>query len=89
MILVPNSAVQTLNEQSIVRVMKNGKVSEVIVEVTGSNDTQAAIASGLNEGDVVVTATISSTTTTQTQRQGTSSVFGGFGGVRGISTGSR
>ena len=88
-ILVPNAAVQTANDQSTVRVMKNGKVSEVAVEMAGSNDTQTAITSGLNEGDVVVTSTISSTGTTQTQSQGTSSPFGGFGGVRGINTGPR
>lgn len=78
-ILVPNSAVQTSDNQSTVRVMKNGKVSELAVEVAGSNDTQTGISSGLNEGDVVITSTASLTGTT-TGQQRTSSPFGGLGG---------
>lgn len=77
-ILVPNSAVKTSNGQSMVKVMKNGKVSEVAVEVAGSNDAQTAIASGLSEGEVVVTSIISAAGTTQTGQQ--TSPFGGFGG---------
>jgi len=76
-ILVPNAAVQTVNGQSTVKIMKNGKVSEVSVEVAGSNDTQTAITVGLNEGDVVITGTVSPTVTSRTQQ---TSPFGGFGG---------
>jgi macrolide-specific efflux system membrane fusion protein len=79
-ILVPNAAVQTTNGQTTVRVMRNGQVAGVEVEVAGSNETQTGLASGINEGEVVVTSALSSTRTSQTQRQGTSSVFGGLGG---------
>ena len=84
-ILVPSEVVQTTNGQSTVRVMKNGQISTVTIEVAGSNDTQTAITSGLNEGDEVVTS-ITSTTTARTSTTGTS-VFGstnrGFGGGGG------
>jgi len=76
-ILVPNAAIQTTNGQSTIRVMKNGQISEATVEVAGANDTQTAISSGLNEGDVVITGTTSS----QTSRQGGVSPFGGMGGM--------
>ena len=90
-ILVPNAAIQTVDGQSTVKILKDSKVSEVSVEVAGSNDTQTAITSGLNDGDVVVTSILNSTET-KTSGQGTSSVFsglGGGGGVRGASIGPR
>lgn len=79
-ILVPNAAVQTTDGRSTVRVMKDGKLSEVEVEIAGFNDTQTGVTSGLNEGDVVVTSITSITGTSKTSGQGTSSPFGGFGG---------
>lgn len=76
-ILVPSSAVQT----STIRVMKNGKVETVNVEVGDSNDTQTEIISGINEGDVVVTGvTQNRTTSTQTSSPFGTRGFGGFGG---------
>jgi RND family efflux transporter MFP subunit len=83
-LLVPSSAVQTVNGQAQVRVMSNGQISTVDVVTGNSNDTQTEITSGLNEGDTVITSTVTSgTSSTGTNRTGTS-VFGGggFGGAR-------
>lgn len=77
-LLVPSAAVQTSNGESYVRVMKNGAVSEVTVEVGDSSDTQTEIVSGLKEGDTVVTSVTSSGATNST---GTSP-FSSFGGAR-------
>ncbi|MCL5090912.1 MAG: HlyD family efflux transporter periplasmic adaptor subunit, partial [Patescibacteria group bacterium] len=57
-IIVPSTAIQTANNQSSVRIMKEGKVSSVSVETGESNDTQTAILSGINEGDTIVTSVI-------------------------------
>ncbi len=79
-ILVPSAAVQTTGGQSIVRVMKNGQVSSVPVEVGGSNDTQTEIISGLSEGDTVVTGQTSMTGTGASGTSPFGNTRGGFGG---------
>lgn len=79
-ILVPSAAVQTTNGQSMVRVMRNGQVTQIPVEIGNSNDTQTEIISGVNVGDEVVTG---NTTPAGTGSQGGTSPFGGgFGGFR-------
>jgi RND family efflux transporter MFP subunit len=75
-LIVPSSAVQTQNGVNSVRVMKNNTPQSVTVEVGDSSGTETEIRSGLNEGDEVITGTISSQTSTTT---GTRSVFGGTG----------
>lgn len=82
-LLVPSTAVQTQNGQSTVKVMKNGTPQSVNVEAGASSDTQTEIASGLSEGDIVVTSSSSSTA----QTGGSSSPFSTFGG-RGIGGGN-
>lgn len=94
-ILVPSSAVQTLGSTSTVKVMKNGQVSTVTVQVGDSSDSQTEITSGIAEGDTVVTSTIAPTTTTSTGSPfsgglrvggfggGGNAVFRGGGGARG------
>lgn len=81
-LLIPSSAVQTNNGQTSIRVLKDNKVISVNVEIGSTNDTQTEIVSGLNEGDLVITNIISSTTTTGTSsRTGTTnSPFSSFGG---------
>lgn len=81
-ILVPSAAVQTTNGQSVVRVMRNGQITQVPVEIGSSNDTQTEIISGVNVGDEVITG---STTPGGTGSQGGTSPFGGggFGGRGG------
>lgn len=73
---VPSTAVQTAGGQSTVRVLKNGQVSTVAVEVGDSNDTDTEITSGLNEGDTVVIGTI----TTGASGATSSPFSSGFGG---------
>lgn len=84
-LLIPSVAIQTQNNQSTVRILKNGQIQTVPVSVGDSNDTQTEVTSGLSEGDLVVTNVIS--TTRGTSGQG-SSPFGtggrgGFGGGGG------
>lgn len=85
-LLVPTSAVQTQNGQSTVRVMKNNKPQQVQVELGTSSATQVEIISGVNEGDIVITSSIQSSTATQktgTQSQSPFSMFGGGAGRGG------
>ena len=78
--LVPTSAVQTQNEQSTVRVLKNNKINQVTVETGLSSSTQVEITSGLSEGDTVITSVISSSQNGQTGSSQTQSPFSGIGG---------
>lgn len=84
-LLVPSSAVQSSTNGSYVQVQKDGKITDVAVEIGDSNDTQTEIKSGLSEGDVVITSTISNTSsnTTTTRNSGNNSPFGGTGGLGG------
>lgn len=81
-ILIPSGAVQTINGELTVRVMKNGKVATVTVQVGNSNDTQTEITAGLNEGDMVVTNVVNPLNVGSAATQGTSP-FSTFGGARG------
>lgn len=78
MVLVPSAAVQTANGQSTVRILENGQASQVPVEVGGSNDTETAVISGINEGDAVVTGVTSAKTSSP--QTGSSSPFSALGG---------
>lgn len=82
-ILVPSSSVQTSNGQLTVRILKDGKVSQVDVEIGDSNDTQTEITSGVSEGDTVVTNVVTSTSTSSTSSpfSGLNRGFGGGGAV--------
>jgi macrolide-specific efflux system membrane fusion protein len=77
-LMVPSASVQTQNGTSTVRVLKNGKVQEVNVEIGLSSSSQVEITSGLSEGDTVITSITTSTSTNQSRGQ--TSVFGGGGG---------
>ena len=84
-LLVPSAAVQTVGTTSTVRVLKNGQVSSVQVQVGDTSSSQTVITSGLSEGDTVITSVTSTSTTTS----GSASPFsgglrlGGFGGGGG------
>lgn len=79
-LMVPSSSVQQNTDgTNYVQVIKNGKVSNVNVEVGLSSDSQTEIVSGLSEGDIVVTATVQTTASTTNQ---TTSPFSSFGGAR-------
>ena len=86
-IIIPNSAVTQQNNQSTVKIMKNGNINTVDVVTGVSNDNQIEIISGISEGDIVVTGQTSSTSTTngQTTSPFSSGLFrqgGNFGGNR-------
>lgn len=78
-ISVPVAAISTVNDQKIVKVLINGQVTPKNVEIGQSNGLQTEITSGINEGDVVITSTVSSAKKTS----GSTSVFGGMGGGGG------
>lgn len=83
-ILVPLSAVQTVNGQSTIRLLQNNQAVPVDVEVGESNDTQTEIISGIKVGETVVIGSINAT---GARIQGSSnSPFGAFG-TRGMSGG--
>lgn len=75
---VPNSALINSNGSYSVRALINGKENTVPVETGLSSDTETEIVSGLKEGDVVITGTVSSNSS-QSQNRSTSP-FGSFGG---------
>lgn len=77
-LLVPTSAIKTINGQTSVQIMKNHQPSTVMVETGDTNDSEIVIISGLSEGDVVVTGSTSTTRTTSTNA--TTSPFSAFGG---------
>lgn len=79
-LLVPSFAVQSTGEETYVEVMSDDEITRVTIEIGDSNDSQTEIASGLSEGDVVITATINPN---QEVQFGGSSPFGGssFGGA--------
>lgn len=81
-LLVSSSAVKTDDSgNNYVQILKNGKPVNQNVEIGLVSDTQTEIISGLNEGDTVITSTSQAISTTTQQTQ---SVFGGFGGNRGV-----
>ena len=96
-LLVPSSAVKINNSSSYVQLMdktanspSTANVSGLSaaqvpiaqnVEVGASNDTMTEILSGVNEGDVVVTQTITSTTATSTQQNNNFRMQGIGGGA--------
>jgi RND family efflux transporter MFP subunit len=82
-IAVPNSAVKTNNSGSYVQMLDtSGQPQNKTVTVGIANESMTEITSGLNEGDKVVTQTITTGTTAKTKSQSTSglgSLLGGGG----------
>lgn len=81
-LIVPSAAIQTEGDETSVRVLKNNSPETVVVKVGEKSDTEVEVVSGLNQGDVVITGTV---TTTSTNSTGQRSVFSGtgFGGNLG------
>lgn len=81
---VPVAAVRTAGAGSTVQVLVNGKPQATPVQVGATDALRAQILSGLNPGDQIVIATVSSTVPTTTNRNGLGGGgFGGGGGGRG------
>jgi multidrug efflux pump subunit AcrA (membrane-fusion protein) len=77
---VPTTAIQTTSDgSSYVRVLKNGKMSQVPVETGIVSDSDTEITSGLSEGEVVVTSVLN---TTGSRSSSATSPFGSLGGNR-------
>lgn len=75
-LLVPSTAIKGLTTTSV-DVLKDGSVSSIEVEIGQTNDSQTIILSGLNQGDEVVTSTI--TQDKSTNNTDTTSPFSGVG----------
>lgn len=84
-LMVPTAAVQNQNGTTFVRVLKNGKISQVEVTPGLSSDTETEISSGLTEGETVVTSITQ--TATMTGSTTASPFSGGFGGARNVRIG--
>lgn len=74
-LFVPSQAIQTVDGQATVRVLKKGQIQQVSIETGISGDQGIEIISGLSEGDEVIVGT-----TGTNGQQGGTSPFGGFGG---------
>lgn len=73
-LFVPSAALQKVNNQTTVRVMKRGQVQQIPVEAGISGDQVIEITSGISEGDEVIIGVLTGS------QQGGASPFGGFGG---------
>ncbi len=85
-LLIPSGSIDTENEQSVVHILKDGKVTKKIVVTGSSDDSQTEITSGLSEGDEVITNYISANDPSQNN---TSSVFSSTSKTRTSSTSSK
>jgi len=98
-LLVPSTAIDTATDGTkTVRTYNNKVSSTVIVTVGDTNDSETEIKSGLNEGDVIISSSISndarsnnnttsafsSSSATSTKKSSSSSSFGGMGGMGGL-----
>lgn len=82
-LMVPSSAVKTQGGRTYVQVLVSGVPQQKTVEVGLANDSMIEVVSGVQEGDEVVTQTITSgaTSTTNTSTQSTQQ-RGGTSGIR-------
>ncbi len=86
-LLVSSSAVQTIDGQTMVKILQKGKIVQKPVEIGLTSDSQTEIVSGINEGDEVVTSSTSIGVGTSTGGSpfgaiGGRGFGGGFGGGR-------
>ncbi len=88
-IIVPSTAVQTQENQTVVRQLKNGQLTFTPVTIGETSGTQTEIVSGINEGDEVITSvTSTSSQTTSTSPFGNTfrSGFSNEAVIRGNAT---
>ncbi|HEY6958621.1 MAG TPA: biotin/lipoyl-binding protein [Candidatus Limnocylindria bacterium] len=80
-LVVPNTAIRTVNGQRGVQVLKGGEIVDTPAQFGVSNDTLTEVVSGLAEGDTIVIPQARAGASTQPNRGGFPGVGGG-GGVR-------
>ncbi len=79
-LLIPSGVAQTVGNQTVVKILKNGQIQQVPVELGLSSDTQVEVVSGLSKGDTIVLGTVSGS------QQGSGS--SPFSGNRGFGRGA-
>ncbi|MCU1508725.1 MAG: family efflux transporter subunit [Glaciihabitans sp.] len=81
---VPTAAITTASDgTSTVKVVANGKTTDVSVQTGVVGDSGTEITSGLTAGQTIVLGTVAPTTTGTTGTTGTTRPGGGFGGAGG------
>ncbi len=88
LLLVPSSAIRTVDSQSVVYIMNNSVLTPVTITTGDTDSTNTAVTGGnLKEGDLLVTNP-PSTTTASTTSSSSGGLFGGlFGGILGGGSG--
>ncbi len=83
-LMIKSSAIKTRGGSSYVEVLANGVPQQKNITAGDSNDTMTEITSGLNEGEEIITQTISGSANVQTSASGGNSMMmlGGAGGPR-------
>ncbi len=81
-LIAPAASIETKNETSYIKVLKNGNQTLTEVVLGLSTDNGVEIKSGISEGEVVITGTSSSSSKSTTTS--TKSVFSSVGGGMGI-----
>jgi RND family efflux transporter MFP subunit len=76
---IPSSALQNQSGEYFVRVIENGTLHNLPVQIGLQSDSETEIISGLSLGREIVISVLNAATTTSGSRSGTS-VFGSFGG---------
>ncbi|MDD4938072.1 MAG: efflux RND transporter periplasmic adaptor subunit [Candidatus Shapirobacteria bacterium] len=84
-LLIPSTAIDTANDgTSTVQVIKDGVTSVVTITTGSTNDSQTEVVSGLNEGDTIISSSVSTQTKSNNNTTSAfSSSSGGFGGMTG------
>ncbi|MFA5532470.1 MAG: efflux RND transporter periplasmic adaptor subunit [Candidatus Shapirobacteria bacterium] len=83
-LLIPSTAIDTANDgTSTVQVIKDGITSPIIITVGSTNDSQTEVVSGLNEGDTIISSSVSTQTKSNnnTTSDFSSTTGGGMGGM--------
>ena len=77
-LLLPTTAIQTVDDTSYVQILENDELKYSAVEIGSANDSQTIVVSGLNEGDEIITSVISNTEEDDSSSSETTSPFSGI-----------
>ena len=76
-LIISSSAINYQGEKTSVTILKNEVQQNISIELGILNDTQAEVVSGLNEEDIIVIGTVSSSTQSSQSQTSGGSIFGG------------